>query len=90
VQTAGSVSSIVRYPQRLLFALTRLIPDLTILTGAGLPEAEEQLRACGVNEYVGKEFSLHHLGGALKRALAASQSATLASASANTATIKGT
>jgi DNA-binding response OmpR family regulator len=61
-----------------------------ILTGAGLPEAEERLRAFRVSEYVEKEFSLHRLGDALKRALAASQSATLASASANTVTIKGT
>lgn len=55
-----------------------------ILTGAGLPQAEERLRACGVSEYVEKEFSLHRLGDALKRALAASHSATLASASTNT------
>jgi CheY-like chemotaxis protein len=61
-----------------------------ILTGARLPEAEEQLRAFGVSEYVEKEFSLHRLGDALKRVVAASQSATLASASANTETIKGT
>ena len=61
-----------------------------ILTGAGLPEAEEQLRAFGVSEYVEKGFSLHCLGDALKRALAASQSATLASASANTFAIKRT
>lgn len=61
-----------------------------ILTGAGLPEAEEQLRAFDVNEYVEKEFSLHRLGDALKRVVAASQSATLASASGNTETIKGT
>ena len=61
-----------------------------ILTGAGLPEAEERLRAFRASEYVEKEFLLHRLGDALKRALAASQSATLASASANTVTIKGT
>jgi CheY-like chemotaxis protein len=61
-----------------------------ILTGARLPEAEEQLRAFGVSEYVEKEFSLHRLGDALKRVVAASQSATLASASGNTETIKGT
>ena len=60
-----------------------------ILTGAGLPEAEERLRAFGVSEYVEKEFSLHRLGDALKRALAASHSATLASVSAKTVTIKG-
>jgi DNA-binding NtrC family response regulator len=40
-----------------------------ILTGAGTFALEEQLRACGVNEYVEKEFSLHHLGDALKRVL---------------------
>jgi DNA-binding NtrC family response regulator len=61
-----------------------------ILTGARLPEAEEQLRAFGVSEYVEKEFSLHRLGDALKRVVAVSQSATLASASGNTETIKGT
>jgi CheY-like chemotaxis protein len=61
-----------------------------ILTGAGLPEAEERLRAFGVSEYVEKEFSLHRLGDALKRALAASHSATLANASTHTVTIKGT
>ena len=61
-----------------------------ILTGVGLPEAEEQLRAFGVSEYVEKEFSLHSLGDALKRALAASQSAALASASAHPVTTKGT
>ncbi|MGH7181682.1 MAG: response regulator [Nitrospiraceae bacterium] len=43
-----------------------------ILTGAGIPAMEEQLRACGVNEYVEKEFSLHRLGDALKRVLARS------------------
>ena len=48
-----------------------------ILTGAGLPEAEEQLRACDVSAYVEKEFSLHRLGDALKRVLATSQSASL-------------
>ena len=61
-----------------------------ILTGAGLPGAEEQLRALGVSEYVEKEFSLHRLGDALKRALAPSHSAMLASASAKAVTIKGT
>ncbi len=35
-----------------------------ILTGAGLPEAEERLRAFRVSEYVEKEFSLHRLGDA--------------------------
>ena len=40
-----------------------------ILTGAGTAEAEQQVRALGVTEYVEKEFSLHHLGDALKRLL---------------------
>jgi CheY-like chemotaxis protein len=40
-----------------------------ILTGAGTPESEQQVRALGVTEYVGKEFSLHLLGDALKRLL---------------------
>ena len=33
-----------------------------ILTGAGTAEAEQQVRALGVTEYVEKEFSLHLLG----------------------------
>jgi len=61
-----------------------------ILTGAGLPAAEEQLRAYGVSAYVEKEFSLHRLGDALNRILVASQSATLANASDKAAIIKGT
>ena len=40
-----------------------------ILTGAGTAEAEQQVRALGVTEYVEKEFSLHLLGDALKRIL---------------------
>ena len=40
-----------------------------ILTGAGTPEAERQVRALGVTEFVEKEFSLHLLGDALKRLL---------------------
>jgi two-component system OmpR family response regulator len=40
-----------------------------ILTGAGTPESEQQVRALGVTEYVEKEFSLHLLGDALKRLL---------------------
>ncbi len=40
-----------------------------ILTGAGTPEAEQRIRAVGVTEYIGKEFSLHRLGDALKRLL---------------------
>jgi DNA-binding NtrC family response regulator len=40
-----------------------------ILTGAGTPETEQQVRAMGVTEYVEKEFSLHLLGDALKRLL---------------------
>jgi DNA-binding NtrC family response regulator len=40
-----------------------------ILTGAGTPETEQQVRAMGVTEYVEKEFSLHLLGDSLKRLL---------------------
>ena len=40
-----------------------------ILTGAGTPEVEQQVRALGVSEFVEKEFSLHRLGDALKRLL---------------------
>ena len=40
-----------------------------ILTGAGTAEAEHQVRALGVTEYVEKEFSLHLLGDSLKRLL---------------------
>ncbi|MGH7180892.1 MAG: response regulator [Nitrospiraceae bacterium] len=40
-----------------------------ILTGAGTPEVERQVRALGVTEYVEKEFSLHLLGDALQRLL---------------------
>jgi DNA-binding response OmpR family regulator len=40
-----------------------------VLTGAGTPENEQQVRALGVSEFVEKEFSLHHLGDALKRLL---------------------
>ena len=40
-----------------------------ILTGAGTPEIEQQVRALGVTEYVEKEFSLHLLGDSLKRLL---------------------
>jgi CheY-like chemotaxis protein len=40
-----------------------------ILTGAGNTEAEQQVRALGVTEYIEKEFSLHLLGNSLKRLL---------------------
>jgi CheY-like chemotaxis protein len=40
-----------------------------ILTGAGSPQSEQQIRALGVTEYVEKQFSLHLLGDALKRTL---------------------
>lgn len=40
-----------------------------ILTGAGTAEAEQQVRALGVTEYVEKEFSMHLLGDSLKRLL---------------------
>ena len=42
---------------------------VVVLTGAGTAEAEQQVRALGVTEYVEKEFSLHRLGDALKRLL---------------------
>ena len=49
----------------------RLIPTqpVIILTGAGTPEVEQQVRALGVTEFVEKEFSLHLLGDALQRIL---------------------
>ena len=40
-----------------------------VLTGAGTPEIEQQVRALGVTEYVEKEFSLHLLGDSLNRLL---------------------
>ena len=40
-----------------------------ILTGAGTAEAEQQVRALGVTEYVQKEFSMHLLEDSLKRLL---------------------
>ena len=48
-----------------------LNPDqpVIILTGAGTPEREQQVRTLGVTEFVEKEFSLHRLGDALKRIL---------------------
>ena len=48
-----------------------------ILTGAGTPESEQQVRALGVTEYVEKQFSLHLLGDALKRLLATPHHATV-------------
>lgn len=42
---------------------------VVILTGAGTPESERQVRELGVTEYVEKQFSLHLLGDALKRIL---------------------
>lgn len=48
-----------------------LTPDqpIIILTGAGTPEREQQVRALGVTEFIEKEFSLHRPGDALKRLL---------------------
>ena len=40
-----------------------------VLTGAGTPETERQVFALGVTGFVEKQFSLHHLGESLKRAL---------------------
>jgi len=45
------------------------LQPVIILTGAGTPEMEQQIRALGVTEYVEKEFSLHLLGDSLKRLL---------------------
>ncbi|HMF85913.1 MAG TPA: response regulator [Nitrospiraceae bacterium] len=42
---------------------------MIILTGAGTPETEQQVRVLGVIEFVQKEFSLHRLGDSLKRLL---------------------
>jgi DNA-binding response OmpR family regulator len=42
--------------------------SVIILTGAGL-EAEQQVRALGVTEFIEKAFSLHQLGDSLKRLL---------------------
>ena len=47
-----------------------------ILTGAGTPETEQQVRALGGTEFIEKEFSLHRLGDALKRLLATSKTTT--------------
>ena len=57
--------------------IRRLYPDqpVIILTGAGTPEREQQVRVLGVTEFVEKEFSLHRLGDALKRLLKAPASA---------------
>jgi len=46
-------------------------PDqsVIVLTGAGTPEKEQQVHALGVQDFVEKEYSLHHLGDALKRLL---------------------
>jgi DNA-binding NtrC family response regulator len=46
-----------------------LTQPVIILTGAGTPEREQQVRALGVIEFVEKESSLHRLGDALKRLL---------------------
>ena len=46
-----------------------LTQPVIVLTGAGTPEREQQVRALGVSEFVEKEFSLHRLGDALKRLL---------------------
>src|SRR4051794_12577386 len=43
------------------------LQPVIVLTGAGTPELEQEIRALGMTEYVEKEFSLHLLGDALKR-----------------------
>ena len=50
-----------------------------VLTGAGTPESEQQVRALGVTEYVEKQFSLHLLGDALKRQLLSTDTSNAAS-----------
>ena len=45
------------------------VQPVVILTGAGTAEAEQQVRALGVTEFVEKEFSMHRLGDSLKRLL---------------------
>ena len=54
--------------------IRRLNPTqpVIILTGAGTPESEQQIRELGVTEYVEKHFSLQLLGDALKRLLISS------------------
>jgi len=46
-----------------------LTQPVIILTGAGTPATEQQVRALGVTEIVEKEFALDLLGDALKRLL---------------------
>ena len=45
------------------------VQPVVILTGAATAEAEQQVRALGVTEFVEKEFSMHRLGDSLKRLL---------------------
>jgi CheY-like chemotaxis protein len=45
-----------------------------ILTGAGTPEIEQQVRALGVTEYIEKESSLHLIDHSLERLLCANAS----------------
>jgi DNA-binding response OmpR family regulator len=54
--------------------IRRLNPTqpVVILTGAGTPESEQQVRELGVTDYVEKHFSLHLLEDALKRLLISS------------------
>jgi DNA-binding NtrC family response regulator len=49
----------------------RLNPDqrVIILTGAGAPEKEQEVRELGVTEYIEKETSLYLIGDSLKRLL---------------------
>ncbi len=54
----------------------RLNPQqrVIILTGAGTPEIEQQVRALGVTEYIEKESSLHIIDQSLERLLCATAS----------------
>lgn len=51
--------------------IRRLNPDqeVIVLTGAGSPEHEEQVRALGVAAYLDKEHSLHRVGHSVREAL---------------------
>lgn len=46
------------------------LQPVIIVTGAGTPEVEQQVRALGVTEYIEKEYSLDLLNDALTRLLA--------------------
>jgi CheY-like chemotaxis protein len=47
---------------------------IIILTAAGTPEIEQQVRALGITEYIEKESSLHLIDNSLERLLCANAS----------------